>query len=273
MHDYHGLLGFQMSPTGRHPGGTENSIARFQDETYLELLSVYDAAKAKDTAAFLEKFEGAGSVGLNVGSADATVAHLQKKGIDNESGSGTIKLDETDDGTTPLWKWVGLKPGMSISDTLFFIEYLPDRVAFRKRHPAHYTVPSHPNTAKGLTSIWVATGNITKGAEPYRAIGLDSERRTRVPFFEAEGSEFKAGRGTILVLGPAKSESKTAQFVQQRGEQGIIGASVTVGNLNTARQLLKKNSVDYLDYDGSRGRSLLVPPETTHGYWLELYQD
>ncbi len=270
--DYLDLLGFEMSPLGRHPQGTENSVARFQDDTYLELLSAYDSAKAKDVAASLEKFEGAVSVGLNVESADGTSSFLRSRGVDNETGTGTIKLEESDDGPVALWKYVGLKPGMPISDAVFFIEYLPERAAFRRRHPEHYKAPDHLNTAKGLTSIWVATGDRVKGVEPYRSLGLEGERRTSIPFLDAEGSEFKAGRGTILVVGPAKPEGKLAKFVELRGEHGIIGASIEVNNLNAARQLFKSNGVDYLDYNGLHGHSLLVPPERTHGYWLELYQ-
>ena len=271
--EYRDLLGFDISVAGRHPGGTENSVAGFQDETYLELLSVYDPAKAADTVAFLEKHEGAGSVGLNIGSADATINFLRSRGIETGTGSGTIKLENIDETPSVLWKWVDLKAKTSISDSIFFIEYTQERATFRKRHPEKYIVGPHPNGARRLASIWTIAKDLREGARPYETIGLHVNRQVSLDQVSAKGVEFQVGHGTILLLAPSKADGATAKLLQQRTEGSIIGSSVEVGSLSSAKQLLDKNGVEHQDYWGIYGKSLLVSPERTHGLWLEMYQD
>ena len=270
--EYHDLLGFDISGIGQHPGGTENSIARFQDDTYLELLSVYDPTKAKDTVAFLEKYEGAGAVGLNIGSADATVNFLRSRGIETGTGSGTIKLENTDDVPSVLWKWVDLKAKTSITDSIFFLEYTLERAAFRKRHPEQYSVGSHSNGARRLASVWMIAKDLKDGAGPYEMIGLLAKRQVKLEHADAKGTEFQVGQGTILLLAPTKDDGKTAMFLKQHGEGGILGASIEVGDLSSARHFLDENGVEHHDYAGTYGQSLLVSPERTHGLWLEMYE-
>lgn len=270
--EYRDLLGFDISGVGRHPSGTENTVARFQDDTYLELLSVYDPAQATDYVAFLEKHEGAGSVGLNIGSADATINFLRSRGIETGTGSGTIKLENVDDTPSVLWKWVDLKAKTSITDSVFFIEYTPERVAFRKRHPERYSAGIHPNSAKRLASIWMMAKDLKEGAGPYEMIGLHASRQVSLDHVDAKGTEFQVGHGTILLLAPARDDGKTAEFLQQHGEGSILGASIEVGDLSLTKNLLDKNGVEHQDYKGIYGQSLLVSPERTHGLWLEMYQ-
>jgi len=270
--EYRDLLGFDISGVGRHPGGTENSIARFQDDTYLELLSVYDPAKAADTVAFLEKYEGAGGIGLSIGSADATINFLGLRGIETGTGSGTIKLENIDDSPSVMWKWVDLKTKTSITDSIFFIEYTPERAAFRKRHPEQYSVRSHPNSARRLASIWMMTKDLKEGARPYEMIGLHANRQVKLDQMEAKGTEFQVGHGTILLLAPTKDDARTAMFLQQHGEGSVLGTSIEVGDLSLAEHLLDKNGVEHQDYKGLYGQSVLVSLERTHGLWLEMYQ-
>ncbi len=270
--DYARALGFTMSKGGRHPGGTENSVARFEDRSYLELLGCYDRSKAAGVAAFLEKREGAMSLGLGISSANETSAFLKARGCETEIGSGTITLEGTDETPPVLWRWVGLKEGSKISDYIFFIEYTPEREAFRKKHPEHYGVSGtvHANTAVKIGSVWMAVNDVDEATRHFESIGFPAKREVSFSQMDAKGREIEAGQGTILLLSPWMPMGRTGSFLAKRGE-GIVGLGLQVKNLATAQRILEEYRGEELRrYDGVYGESLLVPPELTHGVWLEL---
>ena len=54
---------------------------------------------------------------------------------------------------------------------------------------------------------------------------------------------------------------------------GIIGLSIEVADLGKARQLAESGTGRKLEtYKGFYGTSLLLPPEVTHGVWMEMFQ-
>ncbi len=79
--------------------------------------------------------------------------------------------------------------------------------------------------------------------------------------------------GAILLLSPRMLEGKTGSFLAKRGE-GVVGVSLQVKNLATAQRILEGcRGEEFQRYDGVYGESLLVPPELTHGVWLELFHE
>ncbi len=270
--EYARALGFTMSKGGRHPGGTENSVARFENGSYLELLGCYDTVKAAGVAGFLEKQEGAMSLGLETSSAGGTAAFLKARGCETEVGSGTITLEGTDETPPVLWRVVGLKDGSKISDLIFFIEYTPEREAFRRKYPEHYGASGtvHRNTAERIVSVWMAVNDADEATRRYESLGFRAMREVSFSQMDAKGREVEAGQGTILLLSPWIPGGKTGASLAQRGE-GIVGVSLRVKNLATAQRILEEYRGEVLRrYDGVYGKSLLVPPELTHGVWLEL---
>ena len=147
------------------------------------------------------------------------------------------------------------------------------RESFRRKHADHYRVPPHPNTAKSLTSIWTVSRNLSQGAKPFLDMGLHVKRQAKLNRLETEYIEFQVGHGTILVLAPSKDDDKMAKFIQQRGEQAVLGASFKVSSLSSARQVLDKHSVEYSEHTGIYGFSLLLDPSRTNGFWLEMYEE
>ena len=83
QHDYEGL-GFKVSKGGHFPGGLSNCIVRFQNNSYLELLSVSGTkpGDAADIAEFVKKHEGAMFLGINVSSAKAAADYLKAHNFD-----------------------------------------------------------------------------------------------------------------------------------------------------------------------------------------------
>jgi hypothetical protein len=64
-----------------------------------------------------------------------------------------------------------------------------------------------------------------------------------------------------------------AKFLSDHHDGEIIGVSVEVSDVEKARSLIESRSGQKLEpYDGFYGRSILIPPELTHGVWMELFQ-
>jgi hypothetical protein len=70
QHDYQDILGFNARVGGQHSGGRINSIARFRDGTYLELIAVtqphQNSGLPEKVASFAEKHEGGMYLGIDV---------------------------------------------------------------------------------------------------------------------------------------------------------------------------------------------------------------
>lgn len=82
----------------------------------------------------------------------------------------------------------------------------------------------------------------------------------------------KAGQGVLLLL---KSSNKGGLLANYLSDQvgGIIGLSVEVSDLTKARQWAESGTGRKLEtYKGVYGTSFLLPPEVTHGVWMEMYQ-
>jgi len=75
-----------------------------------------------------------------------------------------------------------------------------------------------------------------------------------------------------VLLEPKGEAGKVASFLAERSE-GIMGISIEVGSLKTARTLLENNTKrKFAPYAGAYGNSILIPAELAHGVWIEMFQ-
>jgi catechol 2,3-dioxygenase-like lactoylglutathione lyase family enzyme len=270
--DYRDVLGFTVFAGGKHPNGSRNS-GPVLESGYLELITFWDRTKAQGAmlAKFLEKHEGALFVGLDVFPVDDTAMLLRARGVKiqgPEAGSIGDDPEQHDQPPSLTWSLVGLDTGAvpaahlpaKSTDALFFIQY-----------QGVGTV--HPNTAKTLASVWMAVSDLETSVRAYESMGLHPVRKLAAPPLGARGQEIEAGQGTILLFEPENSTGKVASFLAERGAEGIMGVSIEVASLQTARNLLESNTKrQFKPYDGPYGLSILIPPELTHGVWIEFFQ-
>jgi catechol 2,3-dioxygenase-like lactoylglutathione lyase family enzyme len=266
---YRDVLGFTIYAGGKHPNGTRNSGPALEN-AYLELITFWDRTKKLGgvVANFLEKHEGTLFLGLEVSPVDDTARLLRTRGFNIQGPEDGSISDDPDQHDEPggSWRLVGLETGpvpaahlpAKSTDAIFFIQY--------------QTV--HPNTAKKLSSVWMGVRDLETSVKEYESMGFRPSRKFAVAQLGAQGQEIEAGQGPILLLQPEKSTGSVASFLAERGAEGIMGVSIEVASLQTARDLLKSNTKRQFEpYNGPYGQSILIPPELTHGVWIEFFQN
>ena len=268
-------LGFTVFGGSKHPGlGTRNSGPGFESG-YLELLAVWDRTKAIGgmLATFLEKHEGGLFVGLDVSPVDETAKLLRDRGFAVHGPEAASAVEDTEQHDQPpnygSWRFLGFPGGpipaahqpVKSSDTVFFLQYDP------------FVGNVHANTAKRLTAVWMGVTDLKASVPTYESMGFRASRKLPVAQLGAHGQEIEAGQGSILLLQPENSISKVASFLTERGAEGIMGVSIEVTSLQTARTVLEANTKrQFHPYAGPYGNSILIPPDLTHGIWIEFFQ-
>ncbi len=269
-------LGFLATQSARLPTGLEHVTIWFSDTTYLELLTYYDREKAAEIVDILERYEGGIFLGLHVGSAERAAEFLRSRGFDVEGPvSSTASLEGTGKTPVEMWRHVTFRRPAVPANAIFFIAYnqeLREEVtrAYPEFNPLNFT--SHGNGATGIRSVWMAVRDLAAASAAYEGVGLAGGRQLDVPYLGAVAREIAAGKGEILLLAPARADGQVAGFLQQRG-QGVMGVSLEVRELEAARQALADGTGwTFTAYDGVYGPSILVPPELSHGLWIEMVE-
>ncbi len=279
---YGNKLGFKLSPPYSLPSGLKISGAYFAGNG-LELRAIDDPEKAAEHRPeyvdFLEQHEGARSLVLSVSSLDATLSFLRTRGFETckpipgvFDGATIWRIATFTNSVLPGLPVVGQRPtgpGARPDDkwlervaTFWFAEYVD--------YPEHQ--PQHPNTARAIKSVWIGVRDLVTATKAYESVGLRSGPRRNLPQLEANGREIEAGRGVILLLEPRSVDGNVASFLADRGE-GIMGMSIEVGDLSTARKLIETNTGQkFMPYEGLYGSSILIPAEMAHGLWIEMFQ-
>jgi hypothetical protein len=130
----------------------------------------------------------------------------------------------------------------------------------------------HANTAKRIAAVWIVVRDLKATTKAFGLAGLYAGEGRKFPALGAAGREIEAGGGRIVLLEPKGKTGKAASYLAERGE-GIMGVSIEVGSLETARALLEKNTKrEFGSYAGAYGNSILIPAELAHGVWIEMFQ-
>lgn len=272
-------LGLGRPVRGRMPDGLENANFYFEDATYLEVLATTDAARTPWVPRFLARGPGLMKLVLVARSVEESAAFLRGRGIATAlPRGGTIRTEgERTRGRGELWRKLLLDPSPLPCDCLFLIAYAPedrakvlrlvDEGSLRRRF-------RHPNTARGLHAVSWAVPDLDGAVRSFARIGLAAGGTFADARLAARGRRIQVGAGAILLLSPASAGSgPVARLLEQRGGAALLGASLAVRELATARRLAEAGAGRTLpESSGPLGRAILVPPEVAHGAWLELVE-
>lgn len=233
--DRYRAMGFALKPGRPHDNGIRNQHVKFEDGTELELLT---APEAKDQLTdqyrrYLAQGDGPAHVVLYSPDLDG----LAKRIVGGEFGARRDGLI-----TFPIGH--RLRP-------IFF----GGRNKSPTDRPEHF---AHANTAYSLTRAWLAVDDAARELELFRAVGgSSSEERVQVPdSTRAQTVTFGADR---IVLLPGSR--------QRFPGRPVVGASVIVTRLADVHRALQASGLKPVP---TRDDTILLPPETTYGIWLEF---
>ena len=278
-HTYHDVLGFNRPTEGKLPNGLRNVNYYFSDSTYLETLVYWDREKASWLADFTDKHSGALFAVLSAFSVTGTTSYLSSRGIEvGKPFSGSIQTTGQDAMPAEQWQTFFLPQGQLPGDplSLYFIAYQRgprDEFLAKLEDPKARRMLYHKNTALGLRAVWFAVNDLDEASLAYESIGLPRRRAFKDPALDADGQVFGAGAGEIWLLAPTAYGGKLAGFLRERGGPGIVGVTLDAGSVVQAASVIgERTGAPLATYEGLLGTSIRVPPELTHGVWLEFAQ-
>lgn len=270
-------LGFAATPALLSPLGAKNRLIWFEDLSYLELLAFTELNDfTAPFVAFLETHEGAAFYGTEVTDLPQAMAFL------NGAGYGfvgpvpapplTIEATGQTFGFSPLWNSLILTGPLAPANSNFLLKY--DEVQ-RQQMFADFPVLAprpHPNTARRIDSLFLVVSDLDAAIAFYEGLGQEVRfKNKKVHYLGARGAEVRYGNQTVALLVP-DGPGLVADFAADRGE-GILGVSIQVGSLQTARTLINANTGLGLQAFKYKGRDrFLIPASLTHGFLIEMVE-
>lgn len=280
--DYEQALGFRCFGLPAFPGGVVSSMIFFENNSYLELLSVSRTPlnvalsdAAREYADFAKRHEGAMFLCLATSSATDAADYLKAHGFE---ASFFIEKSHFQEGETellpPLAIYVNSGGESSAHTRAFTLPFnLVEYVSQWFDDIREDGLMIHPNTALRLHSVWFAVRDLEDQLQNLHDAGFEPGADREVRFLGAEGREIKAGLGRLILLQSSDKDGLLSRFLSDHDDGNIIGVSIEVSDLNKARSWVEGRSGRNLEpYNGYYGRSIMIPPDLTHGVWMELFQ-
>lgn len=270
-------LGFSLTPALLSPLGAKNRLIWFGDLTYLEIATFTELNEfTAPFVAFLENHEGGMFYGTDVVDAAQAIAFLTGAGYPNVGPipAPPLTIESTGEivGLTPLWSSIILTERVAPANSSFFLEYDEAQVQqMFVEFPALAPQP-HPNTAQKIDTLWLVVSDLDAAIDFYEGLGLEVRfKNKKTHYLGARGAEVRYNNNTLALLVP-DGPGLVADFAAERGE-GILGASVEVGDLDTAHTLVQGNTGLTLPAFEYKGRDrFLIPASLTHGFLIEMIE-
>jgi len=282
-HDYEEALGFRCTENLPSMSGRAllRSLILFEDETLVEFLSPSPGAPATgdEFREWVEKHEGGMSLALRISSAQDAAAYLEARNFEVKV-TGWPRATATEGNPAQVQYYSVTTPdvpsgnGQVFMTWIWLVEYTTSLERTAKRAARREIgLLDHPNTAKRLHSAWFAVRDIEASLRNLRDAGLEPGETRGAKFLGAGGREVKAGTGTIILLQSTNDNGVLSKFLSDHDDGSMIAVSIEVSDLNKARSWIESRSERKLEpYDGFYGRSIMIPPDLTHGVWLEMFQ-
>lgn len=270
-------LGFALTPALLSPVGARNRLIWFEDLSYLEIVTFTELnGFTAPFLAFLEDHEGGKFYGTDVADAAQAMAFLTGAGYPNVGPipAGPLTIEETGEvlGLIPLWESIVLTERVAPDNSIFFLDYNEAQVQqMFIEYPATAPQP-HRNTAQKIDTLWLVVSDLDAAIDFYEGLGLEVKfKNKKTHYLGARGAEVRYNNNTLALLEP-EGPGLVADFAAERGE-GIMGASIQVGDLDTALALVNGNTGLDLKSFKDKGRDrFLIPASLTHGFLVEMVE-
>jgi len=214
--DAYTRIGFDIYPGGAHTGrATQNAIA-FQQDDYLELLSLRDPSASVVSgssdarlAEYLARGGGFRYIAVQSDDLAADVAAMRGRGVEvNDPAPGTRRAP----GGQEL-RWLAASLGAGNPLPIFFIQHLTP-LAERRRQVAR--AGEHPNGAVRLDRVYIAVPDVTASALTYaRVLGMPVPKIQRGAVIKADMAVFDLGPTGLTVAQPAEPGPAAEAFARR----------------------------------------------------------
>lgn len=266
---YRDVLGLNARAGGRHGGrGTENAVIAFEDGSYIELLSVFDAEKeiavsgtrGQVLADFIRVHEG-GLVGYCLDTTEVfeQVARLRGEGV--EVPEPLLVSRKTPAGD--LLRWHVLLPGGVNWRRRWPFLIQPDPANVDENAGAADRV--HPLGITGVCGVAVAVEDLERSKSLYKAFGLRLSGEDRVPELGAQRARFVQEGAAIDLLSPTAPGAVRTEL--DAAGEGLFQLALRVRSLDASKSRLAKSGVTLIPAPGYEG-CWLVPP--ARAVWARL---
>lgn len=270
-------LGFALTPALLSPIGAKNRLIWFDDLSYLEIATFTELnGFTAPFLAFLEDHEGGKFYGTDVADAAQAIAFLTGAGYPNVGPIPTapLTIEATGEvlGLIPLWESIVLTERVAPDNSNFFLDYNEAQVQ-RLFIEFPSTAPQpHPNTAQKIDTLWLVVADLDAAIDFYEGLGLKvAAKNQKIHYLGARGAEVRYNNNTLALLEP-DGPGLVADFAAERGE-GIMGASIQVGDLETARALVNGNTGLNLQSFKDKGQDrFLIPSSLTNEFLIEMVE-
>lgn len=270
-------LGFSLTPALLNPLGAKNRLIWFSDQTYLEILAFTDLNEfTAPFLAFLENHEGAKFYGTDVVDAAQAISFLNGAGYSNVGPipAPPLTIESTGEvvGLSPLWYSIILTGPVAPDNSNFFLDYDEAQVQQMFADFPVLAPQPHANTAEKIETLWLVVSDLDAAIAFYEGLGLEVRfKHKKIDYLGARGAEVRYHNNTLALLQP-DGPGLVADFAADRGE-GIMGVSLEVGDLETARTLINGNTGLNLQTFKDKGRDrFLIPASLTHGFLIEMVE-
>ena len=267
--DAYTRIGFDVYPGGAHTGrATHNAIA-FQQDDYLELLSLRDrnapvAPGSSDArlAEFLARGGGFRYVAVQSDDLAADVAAMRRRDVDvSDPAAGARRAPG---GQELRWQAASLGAGNPLP--IFFVQHLTP-LAERRRQVAR--AGDHPNGALRLDRVYIAVPDVVAAAEIYgRVLGMPVPKIHRGAVIKADMAVFDLGPTGLTVAQPA--EPGPAAEAQARRGPGPFQVLYRTCSMDAAARWMEGHGLP----PPARGvrntgeQAMLVEPEQACGAYI-----
>jgi catechol 2,3-dioxygenase-like lactoylglutathione lyase family enzyme len=285
--DYEQVLGFKCTENLPRISGAPAlcGIIFFEDETLLEFLCPPQPSSAVNSdylgylADFVEKQEGAMSLALETSSAKGAADYLKAHNFEVKISEWPRVMKEGETKPSPAQYYSVSTPDTPSGNKQVFMLWIwliehvsperPAKLAARREQG----MMAHPNTALRINSVWFAVRDLDASLQNLHDAGLEPGENREAIILGAAGREVQAGNGSLVLLQSVHENSALNKFLSNHDDGSIIAVSIEVADLNKARSWVEGHSGHKLEqYEGFYGRSIMIPPNLTHGVWMELFQ-
>lgn len=227
-------LGFNVKAGGTWNNGIAYNTIKFEDGAGIELFTV-PAAVDKETKQYREMLDaGEGPTGFALFAANLGDVNQALRGSRYKYGSVSHTFDRRD---------------------LEFLSVVQD-----SRSPDDRGYTFHPNGAKAMSRVWVATSGGTTLRDLLVVLGADSTVAKVYAPEAVQAFDMTLSNGEVLVL------PRSDQIIRDRP---IIGATFEVEDIEEIRKRLDIFGIAWRAA-GTGNESIVLAPDATHGMWVEF---